>query len=101
VAEVQSGEKMVVLKRGASDLLRQLGGINALAGGVDFGTDQAPRRYLDMGGVMARSAANNLSKITPQDIAASFKDITIVTKVTDIDRVNDKREIATQMSELS
>lgn len=101
VAEVQSGEKMVVLKRGAGDLLRQLGGINALAGGVDFGTDQAPRRYLDMGGVMARSAATNLSRITPQDIAASFKDITIVTKVTDIDRINDKREIATQISELS
>lgn len=101
VAEVEGGEKMFVLNKRASALIDNLGMINALTGGVNFGHDQAPRRYLDMGGVMARSAADKVNRLTSQDIADSFKDITIVTKVTDIDRVNENREIAASMSEIS
>lgn len=101
VAEVEGGEKMVILKRGSENVMQRLGMINEMAGGVNFYHDRSPRRFLADGGIVARSAASNVSQVSAQNIADSFKNITIVTKVADIDRINERRDIANTISELS
>jgi hypothetical protein len=98
VANVQGGEKMVVLKREASPLLRNLSTINALAGGVDFFTDRAPKRHLADGGFVARAASQRLDQTV--SIADDFSKIRLEVSVTDIEKKQKQINRANVTSEL-
>jgi hypothetical protein len=102
VAEVEGGEKLVVLKRGASPLLKKLGFINSMVGGVNFGSDQTPRRYLADGGFVARSAASRVqADFQIQGIAEAMSRVQIFTRLTDIQKAEGNQNRANIMSELS
>lgn len=98
VANVQGGEKMVVLKREASPLLRNLSSINKLAGGVDFFSDRAPRRHLADGGFVARSAGSAVSQTI--SIADDLRKVKLEVSVTDIEKKQNQVNRAKVTSEL-
>ena len=104
VAEVEGGESMVVLKRGASPLLKALGRINEMSGGVNFANDHAPRRYLADGGLVSRSAAAGLSNDFGTQLRSLSQDIQklrIQVEVSEIRRVENNVKRAEVTSELS
>lgn len=102
VAEVEGGEKMVILKRGTSPLLKSLGIINRMAGGVDFYNDRSPKTYLADGGFVARSAASQVNNdLQIQSFAEQISKIKIYTSITELERVQTKANRATVTSELS
>lgn len=102
VAEVEGGETMVVLKRGASPLLRSLSSINKLVGGVDFYGDRAPRRHLADGGFVARSAATRVqSDFQIQGFADAIAKVKVYTALTDIQKAESNQNRAIVTSELS
>lgn len=100
VANVEQGEKMVVLKRGSSKLLRTLSTVNQMVGGVDFFNDRAPKRVLADGGFVARSAANAPSQFNQLSIAEDLKKAKFVVQVSEIDRVQGNVNKADVTSEL-
>jgi hypothetical protein len=99
VANVQGGEKMVVLKREASPLLRNLSAINRMAGGVDFFSDRAPKSYLADGGFVARAASTRLNQTV--SIADDLSKVKLQVAVTDIEKVQANVNRAKVTSELS
>lgn len=104
VANVQGGEKMVVLKRGVnSSLLQALGNINERAGGVNFYNDRAPKRHLADGGFVARSTSSPVNE-SSQSISDMFLEgvskIQIITRISDIERVQNQKNKATKVSSL-
>jgi hypothetical protein len=100
VANVEQGEKMIVLNRRASQspLLRNLSTINKLAGGVDFFSDRAPRRHLADGGFVARAASSRLGQTV--SIADDLGKIKLEVSVTDIEKKQDQVNRAKVTSEL-
>ena len=99
VANVQGGEKMVVLKREASPLLRNLSAINKMAGGVDFFTDRAPKSYLADGGFVARAASQRLEQTV--SIADDLGKVRLEVSVTDIEKKQAQINRAKVVSELA
>jgi len=89
VGNVQGGEHMVVLKRGAYSIFEQLSRANELAGGVAFAQDRAPRRYLADGGFVARTA----SPSTPSNdqlasqVSEAIGNLKIYTRTTELAKV--------------
>jgi hypothetical protein len=100
VANVEQGETMVVLKRGASPLLRNLSNINKMVGGRDFFNDRAPRYRNQDGGFVARSAASQVSSFQQLSIAEDLRRVRIVTRISDIERVQNQVNKAHVTSEL-
>jgi hypothetical protein len=100
VANVEQGETMVVLKRGASPLLRNLSNINKMVGGRDFFNDRAPRYRNQDGGLIARNAASSVSSFQHLSIAEDLRRVRIVTRITDIERVQNQVNKANVTSEL-
>ena len=100
VAEVESGEDIFVLKRGATDKIRALSTVNQMAGGRDFFSNRSPVRHAADGGIVARQANRALNALSSDAIAEAFQDVTIVTKITDLERVNTQRNKAVTFSEL-
>lgn len=100
VANVEQGEKMVVLSRAAakSPLLRNLSTINKLAGGVDFFSDRAPKSYLADGGFVARAASSRLSQTV--SIADDLSKVKLEVSVTDIEKKQKQVNRASVTSEL-
>lgn len=98
VANVQGGEKMVVLKREASPLLRNLSAINKLAGGVDFYSDRSPKRHLADGGFVARAASRRLEQTV--SIADDLSKVKLEVSVTDIEKKQNQVNRAKVVSEL-
>jgi hypothetical protein len=102
VAEVEQGEKMVVLKRGAPDsLIRNLSSINQMIGGRDFYNDRTPRYKNADGGFVARSAANQVSSFQTQSLAEDIKNMKIYLQISDLEDVQRKQNTAKVTSELS
>lgn len=99
VANVQGGEKMVVLKREASPLLRNLSAINKMAGGVDFFSDRAPKRHLADGGFVARAASQRLEQTV--SIADDLSKVKLEVSVTEIEKKQAQVNRAKVVSELS
>lgn len=101
VANVEGGERMVILKRGARpSLLRDLATVNMLAGGRDFFADRAPRYHNLDGGFIARSAASDISSSQQRNINQQVAATKIYTRITDIHRVEGNMEMAEVISEL-
>jgi len=98
VANVQGGEKMVVLKKEASPLLRNLSMINKMAGGVDFFTDRSPKSYLADGGFVARAASSKINQTI--SIADDLSKVKLEVSVTDIQKKQDQVNRAKVTSEL-
>jgi len=98
VANVQAGEKMVVLKKEASPLLRNLSMINKMAGGVDFFSDRKPKSYLADGGFVARSASSRLNQTI--SIADDLRKVKLEVSVTDIEKKQAQVNRANVTSEL-
>jgi hypothetical protein len=102
VANVEGGEKMVILKRGANtSLLKNLSTINALAGGRDFFRDRAPQYRNADGGFLARSAATQSRGSQQRNIAQTLDNITFVVQPTELLRVEENMRRAEIMSELT
>ena len=98
VANVERGEKMVILKRGANPgLLKNLSAINALAGGKDFYHDRAPVYRNQDGGFVARSAAQQARQFTSDAQNIVVKS---VLQVSELHRVEDNISRAEVTSEL-
>jgi hypothetical protein len=98
VANVERGEKMVILKRGANPgLLKNLSAINALAGGKDFYHDRAPVYRNQDGGFVARSAAQQARQFTTDAQQVVVKS---VLQVSELHRVEDNISRAEVTSEL-
>jgi hypothetical protein len=100
VANVEAGENMVILKRGSTPLLRNLSSINKSLGGRDFFNDRAPRYRNQDGGFVARSAASQVSSFQQLSIAEDLRRVQIVTRITDIERVQNQVNKANVTSEL-
>ena len=101
VANVEQGERMVVVKRGSSELIKNLSAVNQLLGGRDFYNDRSPRFHNADGGFVARSAGNAVNNFSQISIADTLKNVKIFTRVTDIERVQGQMNTATVTSELS
>lgn len=101
VANVQGGEKMVVLKREASPLLRNLSKINSLAGGRDFYHDRTPQRHLADGGFVARSAASPVKNFQNLSLTEDLSKIKIYTSITELERKQGQMQKVQFTSELS
>jgi hypothetical protein len=102
VANVEGGEKMVILKRGANtSLLKNLSTINALAGGRDFFRDRAPQYRNADGGFLARSAATQSRGSQQRNIAQTLDNLTFVVQPTELLRVEENMRRAEIMSELT
>lgn len=103
VANVEQGEKMVVLNRKAaqSPLLRNLSAINKMSGGTDFYSDRSPKRHLVDGGFVARSASSPVNSFQNLSLAEAMKKVTIYTQTTELERVQKNALKATFTSELS
>jgi hypothetical protein len=101
VANVEQGEKMVVLNRRAaqSPLLRNLSAINKMAGGVDFYSDRAPKSYLADGGFVARAASTRLNQTV--SIADDLSKVKLEVSVTDIEKKQAQVNRAKVVSELA
>jgi len=101
VANVQSGEKMVVLKRGANpELLGNLAAINRMAGGVDFYNDRSPKTYLADGGFVARAASSQVQNFQTISIAEDLRKARFEVSVTEIQKVEKSVNRANVTSEL-
>jgi hypothetical protein len=102
VAEVEGGESMVILKRGAkSSLLRNLSNINRMAGGIDFYGDRSPKTYLADGGFVSRSAGSQVSSFQNLSISEDLKKVKLVVDVNEISRMQGVVNRAAATSELS
>lgn len=104
VAEVEGGESMVILKRGATPLLKNIANINRMAGGVDFYNDRSPRIHLQDGGFIARSASSRSTSNIEASIASLSQEIAkikIQVSVTDIQKAQADVNRANVTSELS
>ncbi|HYG37663.1 MAG TPA: hypothetical protein VD908_03545 [Cytophagales bacterium] len=107
VAEVQGGEDLVVLKRGASPMLKTLAMANKLAGGRDFYNHRQPQRYLADGGYVARTVSDRArAEFDTNRIANAIgsqleKMPPSIVQVTEIERVQANRARAAKISELS
>lgn len=89
VAEVEGGEGLFVMKKNAFQSLKALSNYNQLYGGRSwFGGGS---RMLADGGAVARTAAPGLDRSALQDAQSSFqesvRDLQIVAKISDINRV--------------
>lgn len=105
VANVEAGEKMVILKRGANpDFVNKLGMVNQLAGGINFGNDRAPRRFLQDGGFVSRAVSAEVRPINNKSLSDAVVDgvkaVKIYTDVTDVTRMQGKVAKTSQASEL-
>ena len=100
MANVEGGEDVFVLKRGATDQVRALSTVNQMAGGRAFFTDRAPRYYNADGGMIARSASKSLTALSPDAIADAMKGINIFTKISDLDRIREQQAAVTSFSDL-
>jgi predicted phage tail protein len=107
VAEVEGGEDVVVLKRGAREKLSLLSQANRMAGGKDFYTNRKPMYNNADGGFVARtvdSAARSefdINKMANVFSRAVEGIPAPIVKVTDIERVQTKTAKVSAMSELS
>lgn len=101
VAEIEGGETLAVVNRGGAALINALSTINHATGGVAFSGGSAPVRYAADGGIVARDAAKVSAQLTPEAIGDAMKNIKVVAKISDIDRVQDQQATALQFSELS
>lgn len=100
VANVEGGEKMVILKRGANlGMLRGLSTINAMAGGRDFFTDRTPRFHNQDGGFIAR-AASSQRQILNDSLSANLQSRPIFVRVSDLDRVEGQIDFAEVVGDL-
>jgi hypothetical protein len=101
VANVEGGEKMAIIKRGADiGLLRHLSTINRLAGGRDFFNDRTPRYVNADGGMIARGASNPISGFQNLSLTENLKNLRIYTRLTDLERVQGESLSADFTSEL-
>lgn len=101
VANVEHGEKLAVIKRGANmSLLRSLSTINQLAGGRDFFNDRTPRFHNADGGFVARAASNQVSSFQNLSLTENLKKIKIFTQVSELERVQSQQLRARMTSEL-
>lgn len=103
VANVQSGEHMVVLKRGAYNIYEQLSRANELAGGVAFAQDNTPRRYLADGGLMARTASPSSpsNDQLSNQVTAAISSLKIYTRTTELAKVQANVTQVRVLSELT
>lgn len=100
VAEVEGGEDFFVVKKGATDMVRSLSMVNQLAGGRNFFSDRAPRYHNADGGIIARQAASGLGGFSPDLLVNALQGINIFTKVTDLERIQERNAIASTFSDL-
>jgi hypothetical protein len=61
VAEIEGGEHVVVLKRGANEHLKMLSQANKRAGGKDFYRDRTPTRYAADGGFVPSTVSSSVN----------------------------------------
>jgi hypothetical protein len=87
VAEVEGGEKLFVMKKSAAGAIEQLSKWNQLFGGNSW--TSGGRRYLADGGAVARASTPGALSMG-MSLAEQMKRVTIVTKITDLNRVNDE-----------
>lgn len=106
VAEVQGGEHLVVLKRGANTMLQTLARANKLAGGKDFYVDRKPQRYLADGGFVATTAReranssldiNRMGKVFSDAVAQQPAPILFISE---LNKVNNNIAKVAKVSEL-
>lgn len=103
VANVEGGEGLFVMKKTAYSALKSLSNFNQMYGGRSwFG---GGKTHLADGGAVARSSVPSLDRRALNDSRASFENalsqLTIVTKVTDIDRVQREAKLVQLQSDLS
>jgi hypothetical protein len=101
VANVEGGEKMVILKRGVSPgLIRNLATANVMAGGKDFYNYRTPAYRNQDGGFLARSAVKQAASVTNRNVSDNLT-VKAVLQVSELHRVEDNMTRAEVTSELS
>lgn len=103
VANVEGGEGLFVMKKSAFSALKALSNFNQLHGGRSwFGGGKA---HLADGGAVARSSAPTLDRRALNDSRQSFENaisqLTIVTRISDIDRVQGEKKLVEVSSDLN
>lgn len=102
VGNVQGGEHMVILKRGAYNIYEQLSRANELAGGVAFAQDSRPRTYLADGGLMMRAASPSSpsNDQLANQVTAAVSGLKIYTRTTELAKVQSNVSQVQALSEL-
>jgi len=103
VANVEGGEGLFVMKKSAYKSLRALSAFNQMHGGRSWLSGGS--RHLADGGAIARSSAPALDRRalidSQQNFEQAISQLEIVTKVTDINRVNAEAKLVRISSDLS
>jgi hypothetical protein len=102
VANVEGGEGLFVMKKTAFSALKALSGFNQMHGGKSWFS--GGRSFLADGGAVARASAPALDRRALNESRQSFESaisqLTIVTKVSDIDRVQGEAKLVRMQSDL-
>ena len=102
VANVEGGEGLFVMKKSAYSALKALSNFNQMHGGRSWFS--GGRTHLADGGAVARSSVPSLDRSALTESRQSFENaisqLTIVTKVTDIDRVQRETKMVQVSSDL-
>jgi hypothetical protein len=107
VAEIEGGEHVVVLKRGANEHLKMLSQANKRAGGKDFYADRTPVRYAADGGFVPSTVSSSVnSTLDIRSLDRAFSKAvenlpTPVVNVNDITRMQGRVSKTKAVSELS
>lgn len=102
VANVEGGEGLFVMKKTAFSALKALSGFNQLHGGKSWFS--GGRSFLADGGAVARGSAPTLDRRALTESRESFESaisqLTIVTKVSDIERVQGEAKLVRVQADL-
>lgn len=98
--EAERGEVLAVVNKKSVGILSRLSELNQLGGGVSFFSGSKSK--LQDGGFVARAAQRQINQDV--DITTALENavskVTVITRLSDIDRVNRNREVVNQISEL-
>lgn len=102
VANVEGGEGLFVMKKTAFSALKALSGFNQAHGGKSWFS--GGRSFLADGGAVARASAPSLDRRALMDTQQGFENamgqLTIVTKVSDIERVQGETKLVRVQADL-
>ena len=102
VANVEGGEGLFVMKKDAFQSLKALSNYNQMFGGNSwFG---GGKKFLADGGAISRSSVPQIDRRSLQDtqngIGEALRQINVITKVTDINRVSDEMKLVEMQGDL-
>lgn len=101
--EAERGEVLAVVNKRSAPMLKNLSSINEMGGGVSF--FGGSRSHLRDGGLVSRGASSQVrerieSRTLQNELAQSIQKIQIITKVSDLEKVNSRKATISKFSEL-